>query len=180
VKKLIAILLLGLLLYNSFGYYLLFAYESEKERISFLSNMPESSFEVLKFKIAVYTSIADTEVEYVNEDLIAKNKTYRIVKKFVKNDTLNLFYLRNHKQDELRESLYSIIESQAFDKDFPKESPVKKIVKSFLKDYIPDNIHQLVARCPEFATKSPKIRIAPDAALVCAELSLYVPPPEPV
>lgn len=178
MNRLTSIFLLALLLYNAFGYYLLFAYHSEQERVSFLKNMPEDAFEVIKINLAIYTSIPDTKVEYVNEDMLVENKTYHIVKKFIKNDTLNIFYLRNQKQDELRNNLMSIIKSQTFDQNPDHDSPTKKMIKSFLKDYIPNTIdvfvHACVASNPEPKTVMPTF----EEALSSADLALSYPPPE--
>lgn len=178
MQRLTAILLLALLLYNAFGYHLLFAYHSEQERVSFLKNMPEDAFQVLKINLAIYTSIPDTKIEYVNEDMTVENKTYHIVKKFIKNDTLNVFYLHNHKQDELRKDLMSIIQSQTSDQSSDHDSPAKKMIKSFLKDYIPNDIDVLVNACLASNPEPKTVMPWPDEVLSSAYLSLSYPPPE--
>lgn len=178
MKRLTAILLLALLLYNAFGYYLLFAYESKVEVSSFIKNMSEKDFNVLKFNLAIYTSIADREVEYVNEEMIVGNKTYHIVKKFIKNDTLNVFYLRNHKQDELRENLHDIIESQSFSKQSSTDTPIKKIVKSFLKDYMPNANIVFEIQCPQIIPVPMNEQATLDSLLLSAHSSCPSPPPK--
>jgi hypothetical protein len=180
VKRIAAISLLALLLYNAFGYYLLFAYEREQERVSFIHDMPESAFQILKFNVAVYTSVPDKALEYVNEDLTVENKTYRIVKKKIENDTLSLYYLHNFKQDELRQNLNDIVESQTFSKSNSKETPVKQLLKSFLKDYISNDIYVLVDCCPEIASEYVKSVAPPTKVLLSTYLSSPSPPPKSV
>ena len=178
MKRIAAISLLALLLYNAFGYYLLFAYEREQERVSFLQDMPESAFQVLKFNVAVYTSVANTNFEYVNEDLTIENKTYRIVKKIIQNDTLNLYYLHNLRQDELRQNLSDIVESQILNNTPTKSTPIKQLLKSFLKDYISNDIYVLVGCCPKTISLVKNPIVALDKVLLSAYLSSPSPPPE--
>jgi hypothetical protein len=180
LKRLVSILLLALLLYNAFGYYLLFAYEREQQRVVVLQDMPESAFQVLKFNVAVYTSVANTPFEYVNEDLTVENKTYHIVKKRIQNDTLNLCYLHNFRQDELRKNLNDIVESQTLNNTNTKETPVKQLLKSFLKENITNDIYVLVDCCPEIVPEFSQINVAPPQALLSVYLSVFSPPPEVV
>ncbi len=179
MKRIAVLSLLALLLYNAFGYYLLFAYEQAQTKVAMLQNIPESDFQVLKLKVAVYASVEDRDFEYLDKDFTFENKTYHIVKKNIQNDTLNLYYLRDYHQDELRKSLNNIVESQILNNTSTNDTPVKQILKSFLKDYIAKDIYVLVDCCPQILVpESNKITVAPDAALTPAYLSLVSPPPE--
>lgn len=181
MKRITAISLLALLLYNAFGYYLLFAYEQAQTKAVLLQNIPDSAFQVLKLKVAVYASVEDRAFEYLDKDFIVENKTYHIVKKRIQNDTLNLYYLRDYRQDALRKSLNDILESQTFNNTSTNDTPIKHLLKSFIKDYIAKDIYVLVDCCPQIdVSESNKIPVAPNAALTPAYLSLIYTPPEGV
>lgn len=181
MKRLIAISLLGLLLYNSFGYYLLFAYQRQEAREMALVTMPESLFDVIKIKVALYTSVADTDFENVDEEMTVGDRTYQIVKKRIKNDTAELYYFRDFHQEALQKTLNDIVLSQTQDDNPGHNQPFKHLLKSFIKDYIYDEVFtfsipsnqqvvgevaQLNACCPTFKTS--------------AFLTLHAPPPEPM
>lgn len=181
MKRLIAISLLGLLLYNSFGYYLLFAYQRQEARELALMQMPESLFDVIKIKVALYTSVADTDFENVHEEMTVGDRTYQIVKKRIKNDTAELYYFRDFHQEALRKTLNDIVLSQTQDDQPGHNQPFKHLLKSFIKDYIYDEVFaftinptdqtafegtSLNACCPTFKTS--------------AFLTLHAPPPEPM
>jgi hypothetical protein len=174
-----SILLLALLLYNAFGYYLMFAYQREQARSMTYENMPQSAFKVLKFNLAIYTSVENRDFEYVNEELVVGGQTYNIVKKRIYNDSLEMYYLRDYRQDELRQNLNEIVESQTFNNSSSKETPIKQLLKSFLKEYVSNDIYILVDCCPKTkVSESVKIPAAPAEALRSVYLSLISPPPK--
>jgi hypothetical protein len=179
LKKVTAILLLALLLYNAFGYYLLFTYEREQARLCLLHDLPEEAFQILKFKATLYTSIENTDFEFINADLTVENKSYRVVKKKIQNDTVALYYLRDFRQDELRQNLNEIVESQTItNAPFQNNKPVKQLLKSFLKDYIPNDTGHSLRTQPVMITPPVTIPIAPASILQAAYLSNFTPPPE--
>jgi hypothetical protein len=178
MKQMAIILLAALLFYNAFGYYLLFAYERNEARVALLQEMPDSAFQIIKVKAALYTSVANTPFEFINEDLTVGNKTYRIVKRQIQNDTLSLYYLRHFREEALRQCLNDIVESQTFGNPVTPDTPVKQMLQSFLKDYIPNNTYIFVVRRLSPLPKRLKIRIAPADALQNIDLSDFSPPPE--
>ena len=178
MKKIVPVFLLALLLYNAFGYYALFAYSSEQARVMSLQNLPESAFQVIKFNVALYTSVENTDFEYVNQELTLENKTYNIVKKRIQNDTLYTYYLRNFKQDELRQNFNDIVETQTLNNKSDNNKPVNLLLKIFLKDYIPNDISILVVQFPDKLSEALTINAAPNTALMSPYLPLHSPPPE--
>ena len=178
MKRIAAISLLALLLYNAFGYYILFAYEREQARIVSVQDLPESAFQVLKFNLAIYTSVENTDFEYVNNELTVEGKTYHIVKKRIQNDSLCMYYVRNFRQDELRQSLNQIVETQGISSHSNSTTPTKQLLKSFLKDYISNDIYVLVVCSPLKVSESNKITIGASTELMSPYLSLHSPPPE--
>lgn len=181
MKRLIAISLLGLLLYNSFGYYLLFAYQRQEAREMALVNMPESLFDVVKVKVALYTSVADTDFEQVNEEMTVGNRTYQIVKKRIKNDTAELYYFRDFHQEALRKTLNDIVLSQTQDDQPGHNQPFKHLLKSFIKDYIYDEVFTFSLNP---STETTFVAAALNAAYPSFSTAdfhaLHAPPPEPI
>jgi hypothetical protein len=174
-----SILLLALLLYNAFGYYLLFAYEREQNQGVSVYDLPESAFSVLKFNVAIYTSKENTDFEYINNEVEYQGKNYHFVKQRIHNDSLEMYYLRDFRKDELRQNLNEIVESQTFNNTSSRETPIKQLLKSFLKEYVSNDIYILVDCCPKMkVSESIKIPAAPAEALRSAYLSLLSPPPE--
>jgi len=181
MKRLVAILLLGLMLFNSFGYYLLFAYERQQARDMAIANTPEALFDVIKIKVALYTSVSDTDFEFVDEEMTVENKTYQIVKKRIKNDTAELYYFRDFHQEALRKTLNDIVVSQTQDDQTGSNQPIKHLLKSFLKDYIHDEDFAFELNSTEYTTFEPLVLNATAHIFkASAFLSLHAPPPEPM
>ncbi len=178
MKRLSAILLLALLLYNAFGYYALFAYEHKQAALRNVLNLPDSAFEVVKIKAAIYASVENTDYEYVNEDLTIEDKTYHIVKKRIQNDTLFVYYLRNFKQEELRKNLNEILESQLVNDNTEEgNDPIKQLLKTFLKDYIPNNIFALKLKKTPSNTEGVVLNASIPFFKTGNYLSIHAPPP---
>ena len=178
MKKIASILLLALLLYNAFGYYITFAYEREQARVTMLQDLPESAFEVIKINAAIYTSVENTDFEYIDQEMALEGKNYHFVKKRIFNDTLNLYYVHNYRQDALQQNLNDIVETQTLTKQTNGDTPVKQLLKNFLKDYIPNDIYVLVVGFPIKITEFIKINTDVNACLTSPYLSLHSPPPE--
>ena len=67
LKRFAAISFLFLLLFNAFGYYLLFGYEQKQARqevVESVKNMPNSAFKVIKLPVSAYVHIEDRDFEY--------------------------------------------------------------------------------------------------------------------
>lgn len=181
MKRFAAIFLLGLLLYNSFGYHLLFAYERQQVRNLAIQITPESFFKVIKIKVALYTSVSDTDFEVVDEELEVDNQTYHIVKKRIKNDTAEMYYFRDFRQEELRKSMHAILTDQMPFHKSGSGSPIKHLLKDFIKDYLPHQEVYVFENCAKQLTPVvTKINTATQSALPSPHLSVASPPPEMV
>lgn len=137
MKPLSAIFLLGLVLYNAFGYHLLIAYEKQQARRMAVLHTPEPYFKVIKIKVALYTSVADTDFEYVDEELNLENQVYHIVKKRIKNDTAELYYFRNFHQESLTKKSFQLLGNHSSTAFPNSNNPLKDLLKAVLKDYLP-------------------------------------------
>jgi hypothetical protein len=180
VKQFFAILLLISLLYNAFGYYLLYLYGSGKVRIESTAQLPESALEVAKFKVALYTSVPDTEFENVDVEMDIEGKTYHIVRQRIKNDSLYLYYVRNFQKEELRAAVNDITENQNSAQGASHNTPAKDLVKSFLKDYFINDgfVPGALALSDVFRPSIPAV--APADAPRSAYLLVFSPPPDAV
>ena len=68
MKRAVSISLSVLLLYNAVGYYLLYLYASQQSRIAMVATIPEPALQVVKFNLALYNPVPDTEAEWVDEE----------------------------------------------------------------------------------------------------------------
>ena len=98
---------------------------------------PEPYFKVIKIKVALYTSVLDTDFEYVDEELNLENQVYHIVKKRIKNDTAELYYFRNFHQESLTKKSFQFLDNH-YSTAFPNSNnPLKDLLKAISKDYLP-------------------------------------------
>ena len=155
----------------------MFAYQKEQTWVSSMEKIPSSEFQEIRLNASVYSFIEDTDFEYVNENVIIKNKSYHIFKKRIQNNVLSLYYLRNSYGDVIGKDLNEIVDNQLFDSTPSKESPAKKLLKSSLPDYIPNN-----PICIDFLAKanlnSIEPIITPSKELNSGYISLSYSPPD--
>jgi hypothetical protein len=178
VKRFIAILLLISLLYNAFGYYLLYLYGSGKTRIESAAQIPESELEVAKFKVALYTSTPDTEFEAVDVEMELDGKTYHVVKQRIKNDSLCLYYVRNFHREALRADLNDLVKRQNPGQGASHNSPAKDLLKSFFKDYFFHDGFVPEAFVLSAATEPSALPLSPAGLTRSVYLSVFSPPPD--
>ncbi len=134
MKKVAILFLLSAFFYNALGIYLMVSFKEEQSWVSMMQKIPDSEFKIIRLNTTIYTSIEDTDFEYLNEDMVIENKVYHIFKKRIQNGILNLYYLRNYHQNALGKKLTDLVNNQTTNP--ANEGPVKKILKSFLKTYI--------------------------------------------
>lgn len=183
LKKIAAISFLFLLLYNAFGYYLLFGYgqvQARKEVIETVKNIPESSFKVIKLLVSAYAHIEDRDFEYIEGEYQSEGQTYNFVKKRIVNDSLELYCINNFRQDKLTAHFNNYVKENILNGKDTQNLPTKQILKLFLKDYIFNNISALVLSFPIDTTECVKIKVAPSNILLSPYLSLHSPPPNVV
>jgi hypothetical protein len=164
------------LLYNAVSYYMLYAYKKEQSWINTMKHIPDSKFEVIKVNASLYSFIEDREMEFVNENVVINHKTYHIFKKQIKDNVVHLYYLRNHNQDRISESLKQIVDDELFHSTTSEKTPLKKLFKTVLNDYIAQQAVVLVWHY----TDSDKTEFAtlPNAELHSGFLKNIYSPPE--
>jgi hypothetical protein len=179
LKRLAAISFLLLLLFNAFGYYLLFGYEQAQARqqaVSAIQDLPESSFMVVKMLVSPYAHVADRDFEYVEGAFIKDGKAYNFVKKRIVNDSLELYCLNNVRQDQLTAQYNAFVKENVLNGKTSQNLPTKQLLKSFLKEYIPLEIYSLSFHTAS-DTEGGNHIVSPDDALPIVYLSTTSPPP---
>lgn len=139
MKKIAYILLFTTLIvtlfYNALGYRMLFAFDQEQEWVTAMKKIPEPEFKVIRLNASLYTFADDTELEYVNENIVINNKSYHIFKKQIKDNILNLYYLPNVNSSLSTQEIENIVDMQLFNSSNENKGSSKKIVKTFTVDY---------------------------------------------
>jgi hypothetical protein len=174
MKKLVAISLLSLLIFDAFGrYFLLFCEQEEATVMNARNRLDE------ELVVPVHAYIADMDVEFLNDDLTVRCKEFLIAERFMELDTLSMFAVRGQSQDNLRVSLDRIIEGYKLYSSTAHKSPVQKALSlTFAQDYIPAS-HLLTLDGAARANADYKVRILiTDEAALSADLALFSPPPE--
>lgn len=145
------------MLYNAFGYHLLLVYEKHQAKCIAILQTPESNFKVIKIKVALYTSVADTDFEYVDEELNLENQVYHIVKKRIKNDTAELYYFRDFHQESITKKSFQLLNNLSAAAFPNSNNPIKALLKAFLKSYLPIESNYVFFNvkkgCVEFACR---------------------------
>lgn len=177
MKRIASLFLLVTLFYNALGYYLMFAYQEEQAWVTSMQNTPDAEFKVIELNATLYSFIADTDFEYVNENVVIDNKSYHIFKKRIQNNILSLYYLPNSYGDIIGKDLKDIIDNQLFNSNSSNDTPVKKLLKSFLKDYVP-----ATELCFSFSPEKGTVFVVnakhPKDTLLSGYLSLSYTPPD--
>lgn len=170
LRKIAAISFLLMLLFNAFGYYLLFGYQQIQAHRIAIEEMPASSFKVIKMLVSAYADIEDRDFEYVDGSFFYEGQAYNFVKKRIKNDSLELYCLNNFQQDQLITQLNDYLNQNVIDGKASDNLPTKQMLKTFLKDYISLPIYTLVFHskvikkavlCPFFKHILPVIYLSP-------------------
>lgn len=179
-RPIASIFFLVLLMYNTFGYYTFLAYEIDKAKQLHFQELPDDAFVIVKIPVALYTHVEDTDFEFIEDVFSHNGKTYNMVKKRVKNDTLHIYTLRNHRHEQITAQLNTYVKNFfTIEKDTSKSNPVKKIIQAFIKDYIQEQPATFVISSFH-NIMSHKATIAPSKKLNNPYLSLTTPPPESV
>ncbi|MBP6557232.1 MAG: hypothetical protein KA213_02630 [Flavobacterium sp.] len=162
------------LLYNAVSYYLMYAYQKEQSWINTMKHIPDAEFEVIKVNASLYSFVEDREMEFVNENVVINHKNYHIFKKQIKDNVVHLYYLRNHNQDRISESLKHIVDDELFQSTSGK-TPLKKFFKTVLNDYIAQQTIAFVCHYTNSHTK--EFTTLPNAELHSGFLkNIYSPP----
>jgi hypothetical protein len=148
VKKLGAILFLGILLFNGFGYRLVSNYFDQKATNQLVhlieeNNYDESYLVTIKTPINLPYYANNPQFERVDGEIVIKGIVYQYVQRRIYNDSLELKVLPN--QDRLhiknaREDFYKLAQDLSNNDGDTKSIPLGKSTAKFISfDYITQN-----------------------------------------
>lgn len=140
MKKTASILLIVILtttfLYNVVGLHLLLSLQKEQIWIEQMQKISDSEFKVIKVNASLYSFIEDSELEFVNENIIINGKTFHVFKKQIKDNIISLYYLPNKHQNSTEIILKKIMDNEVFQDSALNKKSLEKIFKAFQKDYV--------------------------------------------
>ena len=149
MKKIIAIVILGLMLYNILGYYLVYLgliYEAKSE----MSERIEGSDFGKELTTLVFSiengNISDKDIDFKNEDEFEyKGEMYDVVKSETR-DGFVYFYCINDKNEEFIQASLEKHISDNFSNDAATQKRVNSILKNIIKKGISNNSTIQVSR----------------------------------
>lgn len=86
--------------------------------------------------VSAYANIEDRDFEYIDGSFFQEGKSYTIVKKRIKNDSLELYCLNNMREDQLNIQLDDYLEQNVINGKNSANQSAKKILKQYYKKYI--------------------------------------------
>ena len=186
MKKLGAILFLGILLFNGFGYRLVSNYFDQKAASQLVNLIEENNYDesylvTIKTPINLPYYANNPQFERVDGEIVIKGIVYQYVQRRIYNDSLELKVLPN--QDRLhiknaREDFYKLAQDLSNNGTDKKSVPLGKSTAKFISfDYITQNNswHLVPANSAKVTTG---YRYA--ARLISNYLTVQGPPPKTI
>ncbi len=184
LKKIGAILFLGILLFNGFGYRLVSNYFDQKAADQLVNLIEENDYDeasliVIKTPINLPYYANNPQFERVDGEIVIKGIVYQYVQRRIYNDSLELKVIPN--QDRLhiknaREDFYKLAQDLSNSGSDKKSSPIGKSMAKFLSfDYIEQNNSWHLAPVNS-ANVTTGYRY--DARLISNYLTVQGPPPK--
>ena len=184
MKKLGAILFLGILLFNGFGYRLVSNYFDQKAANQLVNLIEENNYDeaylvTIKTPINLPYYANNPQFERVDGEIVIKGIVYQYVQRRIYNDSLELKVLPN--QDRLhiknaREDFYKLAQDLSNTSADKKSVPLGKSTAKFISfDYIQQNINWHLAPV-NLANVTTGYRYA--TRLISNYLTVQGPPPK--
>ncbi len=175
---------MGLLFYNTVGYYLLLLREQSRASVAVAAvgaaPNEEPNFVILRIPVSLYLHTENTEFERTDTDFLLEGKAYKMLKQRIRNDSLEIYCVANPQQDKITAQITDFIrQNLCNDSATSDKNAATKVLKYFLKDYISNNNTFYICHFPSFLPK--KRRLFLDAnknELTSPFLSVSSPPPE--
>jgi hypothetical protein len=141
LKKLIAIFLVFLLLFNALGFVGLFMglrFKTSQDLVQRLDNRDYSDDETVTLKVpmAIPYHIDSEEFERVDGEIEHQGEFYRLVKQKLMKDTLYIVCIKDMASKRLKQALADYVKTFT-DKPSTSNHHNAKITSAFIKDYIP-------------------------------------------
>ena len=140
MKKLAAILLAVLILFNTLGFYAVLVGLRYKVKQDLVQRLDEDQYRqeetiTMKVPLSVPYYMDDQGYERVNGEIEHQGEFYRLVKQKLVRDTLYVVCIKDKKSKQINKALTDYVETFT-DKPVDSKHRGKPLV-SFLKDYIP-------------------------------------------
>ncbi|MBC8112271.1 MAG: hypothetical protein H7Y04_14545, partial [Verrucomicrobia bacterium] len=142
MKKITAILLLTILLYNMVGYQFYIAWQQFKLKKELTRQIDKNLIaddNLLVFKVAIsfYHQPDRKHFERVEGEFEAEGQFYEMVKQKLENDTMYIYCLKNEQKAQLMADLSKHTTSHFIDVKGKSSDEKGAYVKSLLKEYLP-------------------------------------------
>lgn len=143
VKRIIAILLVFLLLFNALGIYGLLEglkYKTAQDLVKRLDNHQYSQDETITLKVpfTIPYQLDSEGYERVDGEIEHNGEFYRLVKQKLENDTLFIVCIKDHASKRIDQALTDYVKTFT-DKPIDAKNAGKQLT-SFIKDFLPTSI----------------------------------------
>jgi hypothetical protein len=139
VKKLIAILLVVLLLFNALGFYGLLEGLRYKTTLELVRRLDKNQYTqdeivILKVPFAIPYQLNSSDYERVDGEMEYDGEFYRLVSQKLTNDTLFMACIKDHSSNRIHKALADYVKTFT---DKPAQNKNSKGFLSFIKDFLP-------------------------------------------
>ena len=142
MKRLIAIFLVFLLLFNALGFYGLFVGLRYKTAIDLVARLDKQQYldeETVTLRIPMTLPYhQDSEYERVDGEIEHQGEFYRLVKQKLQKDTLYIVCIKDYDSKRIKQALADYVKTFT-DKPVDAKSS-GKILTSFIKDFLPTTL----------------------------------------
>ena len=142
MKRLIAIFLVLLLLFNALGFYGLFVglrYKTSIDLVQRLNNQDYLDEETVTIKVPLTVPYhLDSEYERIDGEIEHNGEFYRLVKQKLEKDTLYIVCIKDHDSKRIKQALADYVKTFT---DKPVDTKHSgKALSTFIKDFLPTSI----------------------------------------
>jgi len=138
MRKLVSIVLIGLLLFNVLGYYGLFMGLQYQNTQRFTQRLDANDYNAaeevtIKMPITIPYVVESNEYVRVDGDFEYNGEFYRLVKQRMANDTLYIVCVKDHQSQRINDALTDYVKTFS---DNPGSTGNTTTLPSFIKDYL--------------------------------------------
>ena len=178
MKRLIAIVLVVLVLFNALGFYGLLVglqYKAGLDMVSRLDNdqYQEEETVTLKVPMAIPYHVDDASYERVNGEIEHSGEFYRLVKQKIENDTLYIVCIKDNDSKAIKRALSDYVKTFTDKPANTKQS--SKFMAGFIKDFLPSILELSSAASGWNYTV---LSIDNNRSFSSISLAVYSPPPQ--
>ncbi|WP_143090987.1 hypothetical protein [Thermoflexibacter ruber] len=183
MRKLVAIFLVFLLIYNMIGHYLVLIYQQKVANMYFSQslahdNIPDDDLFIIKVPASLYVPAKNTDFEPISGSFEYKGKFYDMVKRKVENDTLYIYCANNRYKEKIASQIANYVKSYVVDFENDKNNNQnQKLLKSFAKEYLQVSAYHILSIYQRNKTSEKNV-ILDDSSPAMPLIATPSPPPE--